>query len=135
MDIAELSMLLESTQASPVSPEEFEEAARKVKSMTGLDDEQRLQLYGLFKQAVAGDNTTPQPWSIEFVAKAKWDAWNSFKGFPSASAAMAYVYLVNHVILGKELVGGSPSGNASSDKDADSSSGNNGMGFAVSTLM
>ena len=49
MDVAELGMLLETMNVNPVSPQEFMQAAEVSKKLR-LDDEQRLQLYGLFKQ-------------------------------------------------------------------------------------
>jgi acyl-CoA-binding protein len=42
--------------------------------MKHLKDEAHLQLYGLYKQALERDNTTSQPWAVEFVAKVKWNA-------------------------------------------------------------
>ena len=34
---------------------------------------QLLQLYGLYNQATVGDVNTPQPWAVQFEARAKWD--------------------------------------------------------------
>ena len=59
----------------------FEQAAERVKSLkTKPSNEVLLQLYGLYKQATAGDNTASQPWAVQLEARAKWDAWTSFKG-------------------------------------------------------
>lgn len=73
MDIAELSQLLETMDSLPPSQEEFDAAADLSKNTTvKLADEQKLQLYGLFKQSTIGNNTTSKPWAVEFVACAKW---------------------------------------------------------------
>jgi hypothetical protein len=74
MDIAELSMLLESMDPREVPEEELMEAAGKVKSMKGLPQEQQLMLYGLFKQYTVGDNTSPKPDEADIVNKYKWYA-------------------------------------------------------------
>ena len=44
-----------------------------------------LEIYGLYKQATAGDNTTSQPWAIQLEAAAKWNAWTALKGTLSRS--------------------------------------------------
>ncbi len=72
MDLSELAMMLESVNAVPVTQEEFEIAAKKLSSYTWLSNDQKLQFYGLYKQSTIGDVNTPQPWSINMVAKAKW---------------------------------------------------------------
>jgi acyl-CoA-binding protein len=72
MDLAELAMMLESVNAKEVSIEEFEQAASLLSQMKGLSNDQKLQFYGLYKQATVGDVNTTQPWSINMVAKAKW---------------------------------------------------------------
>lgn len=72
MDLAELAMMLESVNAKDVTIEEFEAAAAKLSKLHGLSNDQKLQFYGLYKQATIGDVNTPEPWSINMVAKAKW---------------------------------------------------------------
>lgn len=41
-------------------------------SAVRLGDEQRLALYGLFKQATEGDNGSKQPGLLDFVGRSKW---------------------------------------------------------------
>ena len=94
MDISELAMMLEATDSTEVTPDEFEFACETAKRLTNLDDEQRLQLYGLYKQSTIGDVNTPKPMPLDMVGAAKWNAWKSFEGFPKSAAAKAYVYLV-----------------------------------------
>lgn len=71
MDIAELGMLLETIDADTVSPEEFSIAADRIRQLK-LDDDQKLQLYGLYKQATVGDIDAPKPWAIQIADSAKW---------------------------------------------------------------
>lgn len=72
MDLSELAMMLETININEVTDDEFNEAATKLTSYKFLSNEQKLQFYGLYKQATVGNVNTPQPWSINMVAKAKW---------------------------------------------------------------
>lgn len=74
MDIAELSMFLDSLGVGKgeQSQSEFEEAASAVKEMKNLDDVQKLQLYGLYKQSTVGDVTSDRPSMLDFAGAAKW---------------------------------------------------------------
>mmetsp|Transcript_71659 Transcript_71659/g.133979 ORF Transcript_71659/g.133979 Transcript_71659/m.133979 type:complete len:94 (+) Transcript_71659:84-365(+) len=58
-------------------------------------NEDKLKLYGLYKQAKEGDNTAAQPWAIQLEAKAKWDAWTQHKGKSSEDAMKEYIDEVN----------------------------------------
>ena len=74
MDVAELSMFLDTLGMGKgtQSDLEFEAAANAVKSMKDLDDAQRLQLYGLYKQATVGDINSTEPSASDVVGAAKW---------------------------------------------------------------
>jgi len=75
--------------------ENFDRAALQVKTFSKRpSDDQLLKLYGLFKQATTGDNTTAQPWAIQFEASAKWTAWNDNKGKSQDEAKQEYIALV-----------------------------------------
>ena len=51
----------------------FQEAARRASlPNVSASDEQRLQLYALYKQATVGACATPPPSRLDFVAHAKW---------------------------------------------------------------
>jgi acyl-CoA-binding protein len=60
------------------SPAQFQRAQNYVSSSTTLllADGVKLQFYGLYKQATVGPCSTKAPAFIDFVSKAKWDAWN-----------------------------------------------------------
>ncbi|GAA5853841.1 hypothetical protein JCM8547_007469 [Rhodosporidiobolus lusitaniae] len=51
----------------------------------------KLTFYGLFKQAGNGDNDTPRPGMLDFVGKAKHDAWTKQKGKSADQAKSEYV--------------------------------------------
>ena len=59
-------------------------------------NEMLLQLYSFYKQATEGDVSGEAPSNpFDFVAKAKYEAWNSLKGKNTDEAQEAYVNLVN----------------------------------------
>lgn len=94
MDLSELTMILESVSPIGVSQKEFEDAASASNNMTNIPTENKLQLYGLFKQSTIGNITKNEP-PTDYIDKLKWEAWKSFDGYPQQSAANAYVFLVN----------------------------------------
>jgi acyl-CoA-binding protein len=73
----------------------FEAAVANSKSLTERPDNGTLlKIYALYKQATAGDNTEKKPGFVDMVGRAKWDAWNGFKGTTSADAMKQYVELI-----------------------------------------
>lgn len=55
-----------------------------------------LKLYALYKQATHGDIDTDAPANaFDFVARAKYNAWESLKGTFSENAKQQYINLVN----------------------------------------
>ncbi|KAJ8288438.1 hypothetical protein COCON_G00010970 [Conger conger] len=78
---------------------EFDQVAGDVKKMkTRPEDQELLDLYGLYKQATVGDINTDKPGVMDLKGKAKWDAWNSRKGMSKDDAMTAYI------TLGKEII-------------------------------
>ena len=70
----------------------FEKAAADVvKHVKELDDNGKLKLYGLYKQATLGDCNTEKPGFLDFKGKAKWEAWNAVKGKDKEVAKAEYV--------------------------------------------
>jgi acyl-CoA-binding protein len=51
--------------------EDFDAAAERIKPVTGPTDNEKLELYGLFKQATVGDNETCECTSSSPVQKDK----------------------------------------------------------------
>jgi diazepam-binding inhibitor (GABA receptor modulator, acyl-CoA-binding protein) len=60
-------------------------------SKIAASDELKLQLYGYYKQATVGDCNTVKPGLLDFVGKAKWDAWNRAKGMSTVKAMQNYI--------------------------------------------
>jgi len=70
------------------------------KAVEGMDrsimkptEAETIKLYGLMKQATIGDNNTSRPWSFQFHACAKWDAWEHEKGKGELRAKSEYIGL------------------------------------------
>lgn len=55
----------------------FREAVDKLSSLKDADNQTKLKLYALYKQATVGKNSTKKPGMLDIVGKAKWEAWNS----------------------------------------------------------
>ena len=58
------------------------------------DNNTLLKIYGLYKQATAGDNAEQKPGFGDLVGRAKWDAWSKLKGTSSEDAKQQYVDLI-----------------------------------------
>lgn len=75
--------------------ERFEDAQARVQTLkTRPPNARLLELYGLFKQATAGDVTGPRPGLLDPKGRAKHDAWAGRKGLSREAARQAYVDLV-----------------------------------------
>jgi diazepam-binding inhibitor (GABA receptor modulating acyl-CoA-binding protein) len=74
---------------------EFEAAVANSKKLSERPDNSTLlKIYGLYKQATAGDNTEKKPGFGDMVGRAKWDAWNGLKGTSADDAKQQYVDLI-----------------------------------------
>ena len=74
---------------------QFEAAVANSKNLAERPDNGTLlKLYGLYKQASAGDNAEKKPGFSDMVGRAKWDAWNGLKGTASADAMQHYIDLI-----------------------------------------
>ncbi|CAL8098006.1 unnamed protein product [Calicophoron daubneyi] len=78
----------------------FEKIAEEVRKLTSpATDEEKLALYGLYKQANFGDISTDPPNPSEsIVGRAKWEAWNSRKGMSQDEAMAEYVVYAQKMI-------------------------------------
>ena len=56
-----------------------------------------LRLYGLYKQASAGDVSGERPGFTDLVGRTKWDAWNELAGTSSDEAMQHYIDLVEEL--------------------------------------
>jgi acyl-CoA-binding protein len=77
--------------------QEFEAAAAASKTLPSKpDNDILLQLYSLYKQGNEGDVNGEAPSNpFDFVAKAKYQAWESLKGKSKETAMQEYIQLVN----------------------------------------
>lgn len=74
---------------------EFTQAQADVKTLAERPDNQTLlQLYALFKQGTEGDASGERPGVMDFINRAKFDAWEKLKGMPADAAKQGYVDLV-----------------------------------------
>ncbi|NWR68748.1 ECI2 isomerase, partial [Centropus unirufus] len=81
------------------SQEDFEKAQEQLKLLKNdPGNETKLKLYALFKQATEGPCNSPKPSMMDFVKKAKWDAWNSLGTLSQDSARQKYAELVSSLI-------------------------------------
>jgi diazepam-binding inhibitor (GABA receptor modulator, acyl-CoA-binding protein) len=76
--------------------QQFENAVAESKSLSERpSNETLLQLYSLYKQASEGDVNVDAPANpFDFVAKAKYEAWESLKGTAKEKAMQDYIELV-----------------------------------------
>jgi len=73
----------------------FQQAVADSKSLPEKPDNATLlELYALYKQASSGDAQGERPGMSDFVARAKWDAWNAIAGKSKDAAMQEYVDLV-----------------------------------------
>ncbi|MEY2838235.1 MAG: hypothetical protein RJB60_534 [Pseudomonadota bacterium] len=73
----------------------FEQALADSKLLPAKpDNDTLLKMYSLFKQGSVGDATGDRPGMMDFVGRAKYDAWASLKGKTVEQAQQAYVDLV-----------------------------------------
>ncbi|NXY18736.1 ECI2 isomerase, partial [Atrichornis clamosus] len=82
-----------------VSQKDFEKAQEQLKLLKkDPGNETKLKLYALFKQATEGPCNAPKPGMLDFVKKAKWDAWNSLGNLSQDNARKKYAELVSSLV-------------------------------------
>ena len=64
------------------------------------DNETLLKLYALYKQGNQGDVTGDRPGMMDFVGRAKYDAWAAVSGMDQDGAKQAYIDLVESLSAG-----------------------------------
>ena len=76
--------------------EKFEAAKKRVMELTEKpSNEKMLELYALNKQATIGDINAEKPAMFDFVAAAKYNAWNAKKGMSMEEAQQKYIDFVS----------------------------------------
>ncbi|KAJ1962734.1 acyl-CoA-binding protein (ACBP)/diazepam binding inhibitor (DBI)/endozepine (EP) [Dispira parvispora] len=77
----------------------FVKATQDIKTLSKPPtNENKLKLYGLYKQAIFGENTTAQPGMFQLEAKYKWNAWAEHKDKPKETAQKEYIALVEKLL-------------------------------------
>ena len=59
---------------------------------------ERLQLYGLYKQATLGDERPERPGKFNLEARLKWDAWAAEEGLSKEEARKQYCDLAKQLV-------------------------------------
>ena len=74
----------------------FDQAVASSKTLSQKpDNETLLNLYSLYKQSTEGDSTDEAPSNpFDFVAKAKYNAWQEQKGKSKEAAMQEYIDMV-----------------------------------------
>ena len=73
----------------------FESAVAESKTLPEKPDNMTLlKIYGLYKQATAGDVEGKRPGFGDMVGRAKWDAWAAVKGQGRDAAMQGYIDLI-----------------------------------------
>ena len=74
----------------------FHQASEHVRKSGGknLTNQNKIEFYGLFKQATKGSNTTSRPSGMfDPVGAAKWDGWTKYKSWTKDKAMNEYINL------------------------------------------
>ncbi|KAK7880389.1 hypothetical protein WMY93_032979, partial [Mugilogobius chulae] len=109
------------TAASPLrmgaSVEQFEEAKSKLSSLQkDPGNEAKLKIYALFKQSTLGPCSTARPGMLDFVNRAKWDAWNALGNVSKEDARQQYCDLIGSLVAAEGgSVAAKPAGSLSSE--------------------
>lgn len=72
----------------------FDEAVNYIQTAEGdfkPSNEVKLEFYALYKQATEGDVSGKRPGMMDFVGRAKFDAWEKLKGMSSGDAMQKYI--------------------------------------------
>jgi acyl-CoA-binding protein len=73
----------------------FDQALADSKQLPAKPDNNTLlQIYSLFKQGSVGDVQGDRPGMMDFVGRAKYDAWAALKGKSKETAQQAYIDLI-----------------------------------------
>jgi len=74
--------------------QKFEDTVNFVQNAEGdieLSNELKLKMYALYKQATEGDVSGKKPGMMDFIARAKFMAWEGLKGKSADEAMQTYI--------------------------------------------
>jgi len=73
----------------------FQEAVATSKTLTrDPGNDTKLELYALYKQAQDGDVSGDRPGMLDFVNRAKYDAWAGVQGMSGEDAKQRYIEII-----------------------------------------
>lgn len=76
----------------------FKQAAQDVQQLADEPDNNvKLRLYALYKQATEGDIRGEKPGFFDFVGTAKYEAWEKLKGMDADEARRQYIAQVERL--------------------------------------
>ncbi|KAM1784425.1 hypothetical protein FF1_037385 [Malus domestica] len=79
--------------------EEFDEHAEKAKTLPkSTTNENKLNLYGLHKQATVGAVSTSRPGMFNMKDRVMWDAWKAVEGKSKEEAMGDYITKVKQLL-------------------------------------
>lgn len=82
--------------------ESFEAAFARSKTLSiKPSNDTLLKMYAYYKQATVGDVYTEKPGGFDFVAAAKYNAWENLKGMSKEDAMQSYILLVQSLEVGQ----------------------------------
>nr|XP_023656056.1 enoyl-CoA delta isomerase 2, mitochondrial isoform X1 [Paramormyrops kingsleyae] len=91
------------------TPEDFSQAKSQLGTLkTDPGNQVKLKIYALFKQATQGPCNTPKPGMLDFVNKAKWDAWSSLGSLRPEEARQQYVDLISSLVASENPIQAAP---------------------------
>lgn len=78
---------------------QFSKAGEAVKTLSKEPDAgDKLTLYALFKQGTKGDCSGDRPGMMDFVGRAKYDAWKGLAGVSQDDAKQKYIQTVESML-------------------------------------
>jgi len=78
--------------------EKFLRYSVDIKNCKTLSNDELLKLYGLYKQAIVGKNTTIKPSMFNYKGLLKWNAWTSESELTQLEAKQEYITLANNLL-------------------------------------
>ncbi|XP_076028857.1 enoyl-CoA delta isomerase 2-like isoform X2 [Oratosquilla oratoria] len=82
---------------------QFEESKNRLSKLKNdPGNEAKLKIYALFKQSTIGTVNTKRPGMMDFVGRAKWDAWNALGSMSQEEAQKAYIDYINSLVAEEE---------------------------------
>lgn len=76
----------------------FADAQARIKPITTVGNDAKLDMYALYKQATVGDVTGSRPGMLDLVGRAKYDAWAKIKGTSKDDAMTRYIAIVDKIV-------------------------------------